>query len=108
MEKLEKMNLALSVMNALIYRQKVRHDTNFIRITLQCYNCKKVDKNSGKYLLTMDENILGNFNEDITNNKVAMIKVQHFVHCHLNHIEPSQIPNSSDSSLTNKPCSMNI
>ena len=89
-------------MNALIYPVTVRHDTCFIRITLQCNDCKKANKESGKYSLTLIKNILVGHNDDITNNEVGMVDVEHNPHVHLSNVGLSQEDNSNKILTSNK------
>jgi len=105
MIKIEKIDLKLCILNALIYPVTVRHDTCFIRITLQCNDCKKANKESGKYSLTLIKNILVDRNDNITNNEVGMVDVEHNPHVHLSNIGLSQDENSNQILTSNKACS---
>ena len=93
MVKQEKIQLNLSILNALIYPKKIRHDTIFMRITLQCNDCKKAKNESGKYNLTIKENIIEDLGKNANCNQVAIVNVEYFTHGHLIQISSSQKSN---------------
>ena len=93
MFKQENIQLNLSILNALIYPKKIRHNISFMRITLQCNDYKKAKNESGKYSLTIKENIIEDLGKNANCNPVAIVNVEYFTHVHLIQISSSQKAN---------------
>ena len=107
-------NSYISCILPLIYPNKIRHVTSFMRVTLYCNDCKKANSENGKYSLTIKDNILEEHVKNSSGNQAAMVNVEYFTHVHLTQISSSQNSNSKVVSSSNdyllstkQPCSSN-